>query len=98
MGTPGVAYAVRLHPGGELGGGARVRDLDFCSRERREMSGTGFGLSVTAGAVGGVSGSQVYGWLEARVGQTFLLRLVCPPWRPGTLLNSCEPAHCLRIH
>ncbi|WP_017571418.1 MFS transporter [Nocardiopsis halotolerans] len=44
------------------------------AREHLGLSDTGFGLFVTAGAAGGVLGSQVYGWLEARVGRAFLLR------------------------
>ncbi|PDP87840.1 MFS transporter [Glycomyces fuscus] len=44
------------------------------AREHLELSETGFGLFVAAGAVGGVLGSQVYGWLEVRLGRAFLLR------------------------
>ncbi|WP_223839483.1 MFS transporter [Nocardiopsis deserti] len=44
------------------------------AREHLGLSEAGFGLFVTAGAVGGVLGSQAYGWLEARLGRAFLLR------------------------
>ncbi|WP_210751153.1 MFS transporter [Nocardiopsis alborubida] len=44
------------------------------AREHLGLSETGFGLFVAAGAVGGVLGSQAYGWLEARLGRAFLLR------------------------
>ncbi|WP_159945060.1 MULTISPECIES: MFS transporter [unclassified Nocardiopsis] len=44
------------------------------AREHLGPSETRFGLFVAAGAVGGVLGSQVYGWLETRVGRLFLLR------------------------
>jgi Na+/melibiose symporter-like transporter len=44
------------------------------AREHLGLSETGFGLFVAAGAVGGVLGSQVYGWLEVRLGRAFLLR------------------------
>nr|WP_237683565.1 MFS transporter [Nocardiopsis sinuspersici] len=44
------------------------------AREHLGLSDTGFGLFVAAGAVGGVLGSQLYGWLEARLGRALLLR------------------------
>ncbi|MEV6819401.1 MFS transporter [Nocardiopsis dassonvillei] len=45
------------------------------AREHLGLSETGFGLFIAAGAVGGIVGSRVYGWLEPRVGRGWLLRV-----------------------
>lgn len=45
------------------------------AREHLGLSETGFGLFIAAGAVGGIVGSRVYGWLEPRTGRGWILRV-----------------------
>ncbi|CAL9556503.1 hypothetical protein SUDANB121_04562 [Nocardiopsis dassonvillei] len=71
------------------------------AREHLGLSEAGFGLFIAAGAVGGVAGSRLYGFLEPRVGRAFLLRwglvleaatylvlaLVENPWAAGAVMS-----------
>jgi len=45
------------------------------AREHLGLSDTGFGFFISAGAVGGIAGSWMYGWLEQRVGRGWILRV-----------------------
>ncbi|MEU1899525.1 MFS transporter [Nocardiopsis dassonvillei] len=45
------------------------------AREHLGLSETGFGLFIAVGAVGGIVGSRVYGWLEPRTGRGWILRV-----------------------
>jgi MFS family permease len=45
------------------------------ARERLGLSEAQFGLLITAGAVGGLTGAPVYHWLEPRIGSLTLLRV-----------------------
>lgn len=44
------------------------------AQEHLGLSDAGFGVFIAAGALGGVIGAPVYGWLEPRLGRAFLLR------------------------
>lgn len=46
----------------------------LCAREHLGLTETQFGLLLTAGAVGGITGSWIYGRLETIVGHVALLR------------------------
>lgn len=54
--------------------GAAWPMLVLYSEERLGMDEVGFGLLLSAGAVGGVCGAMAYGWLEARVSLGNLMR------------------------
>jgi MFS family permease len=55
--------------------GAAWSVLVLYSQERLGMSEAGYGLLITAGALGGLVGTAAYGWLEAHVGLANLMRI-----------------------
>jgi MFS family permease len=55
--------------------GAAWSVLVLYSQERLGMSEAGYGLLITAGALGGLFGTAAYGWLEEHVGLANLMRI-----------------------
>jgi MFS family permease len=55
--------------------GAAWSVLVLYSQERLGLSDAGYGLLITAGALGGLVGTAAYGWLEVNVGLANLMRI-----------------------
>jgi MFS family permease len=55
--------------------GAAWSVLVLYSQEQLGMSEAGYGLLITAGALGGLVGTAAYGWLEQHVGLANLMRI-----------------------
>ena len=55
--------------------GAAISILVLYALERLGLGALGFGLLTTAGAVGGIIGTTIYGWLERTLGLANIMRL-----------------------
>ena len=55
--------------------GAAISILVLYALERLGLGSLGFGLLTTAGAVGGIVGTSIYGWLERNLGLANIMRI-----------------------
>jgi MFS family permease len=79
--------------------GAASSVLVLYAAERLRLGNVGFGLLTTMGAVGGVVGTAVYGWLERRIGLANIMRagLIIETSTHLTLALTRTPAVAMAI-